>query len=193
MASNGRSHAPMTKESAAALLKSLIKPTAKPFTKKPAPKKPIAKKSTPDILRAKVVQPQPTSVSEAFRRKGTFLPGQSGNPNGRHKGIPNKVTREIRDQMRKLDANSFEALQFIINNQHLREHAPENVIKACALQLAYAHGRPKSILTLVDPIDGNGTAAQPLNLLSVLTMAHDIRSKESISAPNQTTDQPTKP
>mgnify|MGYP000745758712 FL=1 len=37
-----------------------------------------------------------------------FKPGQSGNPNGRKKGVPNKQTKEIREAYQRLTENNLD-------------------------------------------------------------------------------------
>lgn len=71
-----------------------------------------------------------------------FRPGQSGNPEGRKKGVPNKATREVRQLARRLvEDREYQA------NVRQRLRAGE----AGALEPLlwhYAYGKPKEVVDL---------------------------------------------
>lgn len=52
------------------------------------------------------------------RTKGSYKPGQSGNPKGRKKGTPNKVTSDVREGIRAIVNDNHE--QFIENLSKLK-------------------------------------------------------------------------
>jgi len=59
-----------------------------------------------------------------------FKPGQSGNPNGRKKGVPNKVTMDIRAAYQKLTEENLENMTL-----WLGQIAADNPEKAMTLML----------------------------------------------------------
>lgn len=62
--------------------------------------------------------------------RGTFKPGVSGNPNGRPKGVPNKVTMNVREAYQNLVEMNLENM-----TAWLRDVAAENPEKAMTLML----------------------------------------------------------
>lgn len=59
-----------------------------------------------------------------------FKPGQSGNPNGRKKGVPNKNTKAIREAYQKLTEDNLENM-----NRWLMQTAQDDPAKAMDLML----------------------------------------------------------
>jgi hypothetical protein len=59
-----------------------------------------------------------------------FKPGQSGNPNGRKKGVPNKQTKEIREAYQRLTEQNLTNM-----SDWLQQVATEDPAKAMDLML----------------------------------------------------------
>jgi hypothetical protein len=107
-----------------------------------------------------------------------FKPGApSANPNGRPRNGSSK--RNAKQIFSRLDDDTFAALKEIINDDVLRLTHPREVIAACALQLSYSHGKPPLLLGMPGsgPNGEDPATGQPVSLLSILTMAHELRGK----------------
>ena len=59
-----------------------------------------------------------------------FKPGQSGNPNGRKKGVPNKQTKEIREAYQRLTESNLNNM-----SEWLQQVATDDPAKAMDLML----------------------------------------------------------
>jgi hypothetical protein len=84
-----------------------------------------------------------TATSGSRRNRTSFQPGKSGNPAGRPRGIPNKITVEIRQLALEL-----------VNNPDYRECFKQRLLKGKlapaveAMLWHYAFGKPKDELDL---------------------------------------------
>ena len=100
-----------------------------------------------------------------------WLPGESGNPAGRRKGVPTKMHREIRELARGiLDAQYWRL-------KYERIHAGTENPKIEALLLTYAFGAPPKEIT------GTGTV---VHLGPVMAALEDINGHESPAIPTRT-------
>ena len=84
---------------------------------------------------------------------GSFRKGQSGNPSGRVKGVPNRATREWKEIARSLVED--EQVQKNLLARLRAGKADKVFIKLCD----YAHGVPKQAFILEDPAGANPFAS----------------------------------
>jgi len=83
--------------------------------------------------------------------------GQTGNPNGRKKGVPNKVTAEAREAIAKFVDGNAHKLQ-----EWLDQIAEDNPIKAFELfQSVIEYHVPKLARTEMQHLDENGKPSRP--------------------------------
>ncbi len=62
---------------------------------------------------------------------------------GRPKGVPNRITREIRDAAAPYSAKALKALVRVMDS---KESSDSAVVAAATTILAYAHGKPRQMI-----------------------------------------------
>lgn len=126
-----------------------------------------------EVENAPVIQEKTGEIRDD---KGRFVPGVSGNPNGRPKGI--SITEMVKEALEKFDKNSGEPLKVLLVKQILKKaitDGDKDLIKAI---WAYIDGQP------TQKIEAD---VQTTNLDKVEEVVNEL--KEYVKSENDGSDQ----
>lgn len=99
--------------------------------------------------------------------------GQSGNPNGRKKGVPNKATASLQDIAQEFTGAAVQALSEIVVD---KEAPPQARVAAANALLDRGYGRPKQ--TLETNLNAGATFLELVGLISSGTVATGLADEQ---------------